>query len=56
MIIEYINGERKITNNSLADKIADAEYYLGVALASGNTRNKKKWLKELNRLHNLQNN
>lgn len=53
MIIEYKNGERIVTNNSLADKIADAEYYLGVALASGNTRNKKKWLRELKKLHAL---
>lgn len=55
MIIEYKNGERIVTNNSLADKIADAEYYLGVAMASGNTRNKRKWLKELKRLREIQN-
>ena len=53
MIIEYKNGERIATNNSLADKIAVAEYYLGVAMASGNTRNKKKWLRELKRLQAL---
>ena len=56
MIIEYKNGERIVSNNSLADKIADAEYYLGVALASGNTRNKKKWLRELKKLRALQEN
>ena len=53
MIIEYKNGERIVTHNSLADKIANAEYYLGVAMASGNSRNKKKWLKELKRLQEL---
>lgn len=53
MVIEYKNGERIVSNNSLADKIADAEYYLGVAMASGNSRNKKKWLRELNRLKAL---
>ena len=50
MIIEYKNGERIITHNSLADKIADANYYLGCAMASGNTRNKRKWLKRLKEL------
>lgn len=54
MIIEYKNGERIVTNNTLADKIADADYYLGIAMASGNTRNKKKWLKEIKRLRALQ--
>ena len=53
MIIEYKNGERIVTHNSLADKIANAEYYIGVAMASGNSRNKKKWLKELKRLQEL---
>ena len=53
MIIEYKNGERIVSHNSLADKIADAEYYLGVAMASGNSRNKRKWLKELKRLQEL---
>lgn len=54
MIIEYKNGERIVSHNSLADKIADAEYYLGVAMASHNLRNKKKWLRELKRLEALQ--
>ena len=54
MIIEYKNGERIVSNNSLADKIADAQYYLGVAMASGNSRNKKKWLREIKRLQALQ--
>lgn len=54
MIIEYKNGERIVTNNTLADKIADADYYLGIAMASGNTRNKKKWLREIKRLRALQ--
>ena len=54
MIIEYKNGKRIVTNNTLADKIADADYYLGIAMASGNTRNKKKWLKEIKRLRSLQ--
>lgn len=53
MVIEYKNGERIVSNNSLADKIADAEYYLGVAMASGNSRNKKKWLRELKKLKAL---
>ena len=53
MIIEYKNGKKIVTHNSLADKIADAEYYLGVAMASGNSRNKKKWLKKLKRLQAL---
>ena len=53
MIIEYKNGERIVSNNSLADKIADAQYYLGVAMASGNSRNKKKWMRELKRLEAL---
>lgn len=50
MIVEQKNGERVISHNSIADKIADAYYYLGVAMASGNTRNKKKWLKRLKEL------
>lgn len=56
MIIEYKNGKRIVSNNSLADKIADAEYYLGVAMVSHNSRNKKKWLRELKRLRVLQEN
>jgi hypothetical protein len=51
MIIEYKDGEQIITHNSLADKIADAHYYLGVAMASGNMRNKRKWLKRLKELN-----
>ena len=51
MIIEYKNGERIVTHNSLADQIADANYYLGCAMASGNTRNKRKWLKRLKELN-----
>ena len=56
MIIEYKNGERLVINNSLSDKIADANYYLAIAMASGNHRNKKKWLREINRLKKLQEN
>lgn len=53
MIIEYKNGERIVTNNTIADKIADANYYLGIAMASGNTRNKRKWLKRLRELNEM---
>ncbi len=53
MIIEYKNGEQIISHNTLADKIADANYYLGVAMATGNTRNKRKWLKRLKELNAL---
>ena len=53
MIIEYKNGEQIISNNTLADRIADANYYLGVAKATGNTRNKRKWLKRLKELNAL---
>ena len=53
MIVEYKNGQTVVTNNSIADRIADAQYYLGVAMASGNRRNKKKWSKELKRLYEL---
>ena len=53
MIIEYKNGEQIINNNTLADRIADANYYLGVAMATGNTRNKRKWLKRLKELYAL---
>jgi len=51
MIIEYKNGEQIISHNTLADKMADANYYLGVAMATGNTRNKRKWLKRLKELN-----
>ncbi len=51
MIIEYKDGEQIISHNTLADKIADANYYLGVAMATGNTRNKRKWLKRLKELN-----
>lgn len=53
MIIEYKNGEQIISQNTLADKIADANYYLGIAMATGNTRNKRKWLKRLKELNAL---
>lgn len=53
MIIDYKNGERIVTNNTIADKIADANYYLGIAMASGNTRNKRKWLKRLRELNEM---
>ena len=50
MIIEYKDGKRIVTNNSISDQIADANYYLGCAMTSGNTRNKRKWLKRLKEL------
>ena len=51
MIIEYKDGEQIISHDTLADKIADANYYLAVAMATGNTRNKRKWLKRLKELN-----
>ena len=42
-----------MVSKTLADKIADANYYLGVAMATGNTRNKRKWLKRLKELNAL---
>ena len=50
MIIEYKNGERIVKNKSLADNLADANYYLGVAMAAGNIRGKKYWLNKIKEL------
>ena len=50
MVIEYKDGETIVTHNSLADKIADANYYLAVAMATGNRRNKRKWLRKIKEL------
>ena len=50
MIIEYKNGECITTNDDVAHKIADAYYYLTIAMATGNTRRKKYWLKRIKEL------
>ena len=53
MIIEMGKNGMVITNGDLAHRIADAEYYIGVALATGNTRNKRKWMKRKKELEEL---
>jgi hypothetical protein len=50
MIIEYNGGQTTITNNDIAHKIADAEYYCAIAMINGNTKRKKYWLREIEKL------
>lgn len=50
MIIEYKNGSMTVTNNDIAHKIADAEYYLTVAMVNGNRKRKKHWLRVIEKL------
>ena len=51
MIIEYKGGETIITNGDIAHRLADAYYYLGIAMATGNRRRKKYWLKKIEELN-----
>lgn len=50
MIIESKNGSVTVTNNDIAHKIADAEYYLAIAMVNGNRRRKKHWLRVIEQL------
>ena len=45
MIIEHKDGETIVMNNDISHRLADAHYYLGIAMATGNRRRKKYWLK-----------
>lgn len=51
MIIEHKGGETIVTNNDIAHRLADALYYLGVAMATGNRRRKRYWLKRIEELN-----
>ena len=52
MIIEHKGGKTIVTNNDIAHKIADANYYLTIAMVTGNTRRKRYWLKKIKELEN----
>ncbi len=51
MIIEHKGGETIVTNGDIAHRLADAHYYLGIAMATGNRRRKKYWLKRIEELN-----
>lgn len=51
MIIEHKSGETIITNDDISHRLADAYYYLGIAMATGNKRRKKYWLKRIEELN-----
>lgn len=51
MIIEYKGGETIVTNDDISHRLADAHYYLGIAMATGNRRRKKYWLKRIAELN-----
>lgn len=50
MIIEYNGKQKTIINNDIAHKIADAEYYCTIAMINGNTKRRKYWLREIEKL------
>ena len=50
MIIEHKSGETIVTNDDISHRLADAHYYLGIAMATGNMRRKKYWLKRIEEL------
>ena len=52
MITEYKNGVRITTNDDIAHRLEDANYYLTIAMVTGNTRRKKYWLKKIKELEN----
>lgn len=51
MIIEHKGGETIVTNDDIANRLADAYYYLGIAMATGNRKRKKYWLKRIKELN-----
>lgn len=53
MIVEYSKDGIQKTNNTLADQIADAEYYLLVAKLYGSKSSVCKWKRKLKELKQL---
>jgi len=51
MIIEHKGGETIFTNYDISHRLADAYYYLGIAMATGNRRRKRYWLKRIEELN-----
>ena len=51
MIIEYNGEETIVTNDDISHRLADAHYYLGIAMATWNMRRKKYWLKRIEELN-----
>ena len=51
MITEYKGGETIFTNVDIPHRLADAYYYLGIAMAAGNRRRKRFWLKRIKELN-----
>lgn len=51
MIIEQKGGETIVTNGDISHRLADAHYYLGIAMATGNRRRKRYWLKRIEELN-----
>lgn len=51
MIVEQKGGETIVTNGDIAHRLADAHYYLGIAMATGNRRRKRYWLKRIEELN-----
>lgn len=56
MIIEYSKDGIQKTNNTLADQIANAEYYLLVAKLYGSKSSVYKWKRKLKELKQKQDN
>ena len=56
MIIEYSKDGVSVTHNSLADQIANAEYYLFVAKMYGSKSSVYKWKRRLKELKQKQDN
>lgn len=52
MITEYKNGSMTATNNDIQGRIADAEYYLAIAMVNGNSKRKRHWLRVIEQLKN----
>ena len=50
MIVEYRDNTTTVTNNDVEHKIADAEYYLAIAMINGNRKRKRYWLKKIEQL------
>jgi len=51
MIIEHKGRETIVKNDDIPHRLADAHYYLGIAMATGNRRRKRYWLKRIEELN-----
>ena len=51
MIIEHKGGITIVKNNDISHRFTDAFYYLGIAMATGNRKRKRYWLKRIEKLN-----